>query len=133
MKNPSALSRAVELGRRAARVGFDWTEAREVRKKVLEELAEVDAAIEASASRASVAVCAAPEVVEELGDLLFAVANWARHLQVDAEAALAGANAKFARRFAWIGARARERGVALEALSAAQWDALWRDAKATVG
>jgi nucleoside triphosphate diphosphatase len=133
VKDAAALSRAVELGLRAARVGFDWTKAREVREKVLEELAEVDAAVEASAAGASAAACAAPEVVEELGDLLFAVANWGRHLQVDAEAALAGANAKFERRFAWIGARARERGVALEALSAAQWDALWRDAKAAVG
>lgn len=104
-----------------------------MREKVLEELAEVDAAIEGSAAQASAAACASPELIEELGDLLFAVANWGRHLHVDAEAALVGANAKFERRFAWIGTRARERGVALEALSAVQWDALWRDAKAAVG
>jgi ATP diphosphatase len=69
-------------------------------------------------------------VAEEIGDVLFAVANWARHLKVDAEVALRAANAKFERRFQAMEARARTRGLALEKLSPAEWDALWREVKA---
>ena len=83
-----ALLRADKLQRRAARVGFDWPDAAGPRAKVVEEMDEVDAAID-PAHRA-----------EEVGDLLFAVVNWARHLGVDAEAALRHANGKFERRFA---------------------------------
>lgn len=134
-----ALSRAVEIGRRAAWLGFDWATARQVRAKVVEELAEVDAAIDKSATQACAvadvvgAAPPAPEIVEELGDLLFAIANWGRHLRVNPEEALAAASAKFERRFGWITARVRERGLEPEALSAAQWDELWRDAKSAVG
>ncbi|HYL71801.1 MAG TPA: nucleoside triphosphate pyrophosphohydrolase [Candidatus Dormibacteraeota bacterium] len=119
-----ALTRAAKLGRRAARVGFDWPQAAEVRAKVLEELHEVDAA-QADAGAAP----AAPGVAEELGDLLFAVVNWSRHLGVDAEQALRAANGKFERRFARMEALATQRALALEKLSAAEWDALWREAK----
>ncbi|HXS26302.1 MAG TPA: nucleoside triphosphate pyrophosphohydrolase [Steroidobacteraceae bacterium] len=115
-----ALRRAEKLGKRASRVGFDWSSAADVREKVLEELRELDAA------------CGHAHTVEELGDLLFAVANWARHLRVDAEGALRAANAKFERRFAAMERLARERGLALPALSAAEWDALWREVKAAV-
>jgi MazG family protein len=118
-----ALMRAAKLGRRAARVGFDWENAAQVREKVLEELGELDAALAAGAA------AGAPELGEELGDLLFAVANWSLHLGVDPEVALRGANAKFERRFRRMESLAGERGAALETLSAAQWDALWREAK----
>jgi len=130
-----ALTRAAKLGKRAGRVGFDWPAAPQVREKVAEELAELDAAVSRThavkgASGASTpAALPSPEVFEELGDLLFAVANWSRHLETDPEAALRAANAKFERRFASIERAARERGLALEALSAAEWDALWREAK----
>lgn len=115
-----ALARAAKLGRRAARVGFDWQEPGQVRDKVIEELAEVDEALaEESQER----------VTEELGDLLFAIANWTLHLKIDPEEALRGANAKFERRFRRMEALAGARGAKLEALTAAEWDELWRKAK----
>jgi len=115
-----ALTRAAKLGRRAARVGFDWPDAQQVRAKVLEELVEVDAAVGAADSGA---------LADELGDLLFSIVNWSRHLHIDAEEALREANRKFERRFARMETLAGVRGLELEALSAAQWDALWREAK----
>ena len=99
-----ALMRAAKLGRRAARVGFDWPEARAVRAKVLEELQR--GGCEAHGGRR-----APRRSCEELGDLLFAVANWSRHLHVDARARCARANAKFERRFARMERLARERGL----------------------
>jgi len=123
-----ALVRAAKLGRRAARVGFDWPDAREVRAKVLEELHEMDAAL-AAASGAGEAGSDAAAVAEELGDLLFSIVNWSRHLKLDAEEALRAANAKFERRFARMESLARARGLDLKGLSAAEWDALWREAK----
>jgi nucleoside triphosphate diphosphatase len=111
-----ALARAAKLGRRAGRVGFDWAGPRDVREKVMEEINELDAAAEAA-------------VPEELGDLLFAVANWSRHLQVDPEAALRAANLKFERRFACMEHKANDRGLTLRALSPAEWDELWRECK----
>lgn len=116
-----ALTRAAKLGRRAARVGFDWSEAREVRSKVLEELQEVDAA------------GTHEQRIEELGDLLFAVANWSRHLEVDAEDALRLANRKFMRRFTRMEQLAGERDLQLRRLSAAEWEALWCEAKLNGG
>ena len=128
-----ALRRAEKLGKRASRVGFDWVSAADVREKVLEELRELDAAAaEQLIGRTEDAQIGHAHTVEELGDLLFAVANWARHLRVDAEGALRAANAKFERRFAAMERLARERGLALAALSAAEWDALWREVKAAV-
>jgi ATP diphosphatase len=118
-----ALVRAAKLGRRAARVGFDWPDARAVRAKVLEELHEMDAALAAASPAGDAAVA------DELGDLLFSIVNWSRHLKLDAEAALRAANAKFERRFAGMESLARARGLDLEGLSAAEWDALWREAK----
>ena len=119
-----ALIRAAKLGKRAARVGFDWRDAAAVRDKVLEELHEVDAAVAAGPSNTG-------HVAEEMGDLLFALVNWGRHLQVDPEEALRAANSKFERRFHQLEALARHRGLALDALSAADWDALWREVKGT--
>jgi nucleoside triphosphate diphosphatase len=122
-----ALVRAAKLGKRAGRVGFDWPDARGVRDKVLEELREVDAAM--AAARAG----NARAVVEEMGDLLFAIANWSRHLRFDAEEALRAANSKFERRFRAMEALAWERGTALDGLSPQQWEALWEEAKQTEG
>jgi nucleoside triphosphate diphosphatase len=115
-----ALARAAKLGRRARRVGFDWAVAAEVRAKMDEELAEVDAALAAGDAR---------QVAEEIGDLLFTVANWARHLEVDAEDALRGAALKFERRFECMEQAAERGGLALDELDPAQWEKLWRDAK----
>ncbi len=118
-----ALSRAAKLGRRAARVGFDLEHASQVRDKVLEEVREIEEALagEAGAGREPLA--------EEVGDLLFAVANWALHLKLDPEAALRAANSKFERRFRRMEALAAAAGMPLRTLDAAQWDALWRRAK----
>jgi MazG family protein len=118
-----ALTRSAKLGRRARRVGFDWGEPAAVRAKIDEELAEADAALAEGR----------PErLAEEIGDLLFTMANWARHLQVDPEAALRAAASKFEQRFEHMEKLAAARGQSLERLSPAQWDALWREAKASV-
>jgi nucleoside triphosphate diphosphatase len=115
-----ALARAAKIGKRAGRVGFDWPYATGVRVKIDEELREIEAVAEGEhADRA-----------EELGDLLFAVANWARHLEVDAEESLRLANAKFERRFRVMEKLATERALVLKDLSPEQWDGLWNEAKA---
>jgi MazG family protein len=116
-----ALARAAKLGRRARRVGFDWDSAAGVRAKVAEELAEVDSALQHARPQA---------VAEEIGDLLFAIANWARHLEVDAEDALRGASLKFERRFEHMERDAAAQGLALERLTPEQWEQLWCAAKA---
>ena len=115
-----ALVRAAKLGRRAARVGFDWQEPAQVRDKVLEELGEVDEALLRDSRE---------DLTEELGDLLFAIANWTLHLKIDPEEALRAANAKFERRFRQMESLAAAQGTKLETLTAAQWDELWRRAK----
>jgi ATP diphosphatase len=114
-----ALSRAAKLGKRAGRVGFDWPDASGVRDKMEEELREIDAVPVSDRERRA----------EELGDLLFATANWARHQGVDPEEALRLANAKFERRFRAMEALAARRGLALGTLTAAAWDALWNEVK----
>jgi nucleoside triphosphate diphosphatase len=131
-----ALTRAGKLGRRASRVGFDWESAPQVREKVAEELAETDEAVSACAAQDSKgealdrsAARDSEHVKEELGDLLFALANWGRHLGVDAEQALHGANGKFESRFRIMEALARAQGRALESFTAAEWEALWAQAK----
>ena len=116
-----ALTRAVKLGKRAATVGFDWPDVKGVRAKVDEELAELDRAA-ASNDRA--------EIAAEMGDVLFSLANWCRHLQLDPETCLRSANERFARRF-----RSVERAVARDDrgwpdYDAAELDDLWRRAKA---
>ena len=115
-----ALARAAKLGRRAGRVGFDWDAPLAVRAKVNEELAEIDEALEAGNPGA---------VADELGDLLFTVANWARHLGVDPEQALQGAALKFEQRFERMERTAGSENLALTTLSAAQWERLWQAAK----
>ncbi len=123
-----ALTRAQKLGKRAGRVGFDWTDMSDVRAKITEELAELDeAALEARDPEEP--SMAPAHVVEEMGDLLFAIANWGRHVGADAEGALRAANAKFERRFASMEALAQQRALTLTALSLEQWEALWQEAK----
>ncbi len=116
-----ALTRAVKLQKRAARVGFDWPSTDEVVAKITEEAAEL---VEAR-DRLTEA-----EVAEEFGDLLFVMANLARHLQVDPEAALRAANAKFTRRFGRIEDWLAEAGKHPEDSDLAEMDALWDRAKA---
>lgn len=108
-----ALLRAEKLQKRAARTGFDWPDASGARAKIDEELAEVEAASDA-------------ERAEEVGDLLFAVVNWARKLDIDAEAALRQANAKFERRFKAMEGEALD---AFEALDLDAKEALWQRVK----
>ncbi len=72
---------------------------------------------------------AQPRLAEELGDLMFTIVNWSRHLHLDAETALRAANDKFERRFARMEVLAQERGLELARLSAAAWDGLWNEAK----
>jgi nucleoside triphosphate diphosphatase len=124
-------ARAAKLGRRAARVGFDWPDAAGVRAKIAEELREVEAALTASGGAAGGAAgdAAGDAAAEELGDLLFAIVNWGRHLHIDAESALRAANDKFERRFRSMERLARERGLTLERLSAQEWEGLWQEAK----
>jgi ATP diphosphatase len=117
-----ALMRAYKLSKRAARVGFDFENAGQCADKVEEELAEVRAA-----SRNVPA--ASEEIFEEVGDLLFAAANLARKLEVDAEAALRAANAKFERRFRAMEALAAERGWEFSELNLAAQESLWQAVK----
>ena len=116
-----ALMRAVKLQKRAARVGFDWPDATSVLDKITEETVElVDAGQNGDAA----------EVHEEYGDLLFVMANLARHLDIDPEAALRDANAKFTRRFRWIEAALAGEHRTPEDSTLAEMDALWNAAKA---
>jgi nucleoside triphosphate diphosphatase len=109
-----ALLRAEKLQKRAARTGFDWPDASGARAKIDEELAEVEAATTSE------------EREEEIGDLLFAVVNWARKQGIDPEAALRGANAKFEKRFKAMEAEA---GDAFEGLDLDGKEALWQQVK----
>ncbi|KGK81410.1 nucleoside triphosphate hydrolase [Stutzerimonas degradans] len=115
-----ALSRAAKLQKRAAQVGFDWPEALPVVDKVREELDEVLVAMSENNAEA---------VAEELGDLLFVVVNLARHLKVDPENALRGANGKFERRFRFIEQALRQAGRPIENCTLQELDALWDAAK----
>ncbi|WP_302480239.1 MazG nucleotide pyrophosphohydrolase domain-containing protein, partial [Sphingomonas bacterium] len=108
-----ALLRAAKLQKRAARTGFDWPDAEGPRAKIVEELDEVAAA-------------ASADVEEEVGDLLFSVVNYVRHLGIDPEAALRRGNAKFERRFAAMEALAGDRFANLDL---AAKEALWQQVK----
>ena len=109
-----ALLRAEKLQKRAARTGFDWPDPHGARAKVIEEIAEIDGATDADA------------LEDEMGDLLFAVVNWARKLGVDPEAALRRGNRKFEKRFRQIETMG---GAGFSALSLDQKEALWVNAK----
>lgn len=116
-----ALTRADKLQKRAARVGFDWPELKPVFAKVREELAELEHEVGSASPR--------ERLEDELGDVLFAVANMARKLGVDPEQALRGTNRKFERRFRHVEARLKERGLKPEQVSLEEMDSYWDEAK----
>lgn len=115
-----ALTRALKLQEKAGKVGFDWNNPRAVLAKLREEIDEVEAELDAGDAKG---------VAGEVGDLLFAVANLARHLAVDPETALRGTNAKFERRFAHIESRLGEAGRAPTGATLDEMEALWSEAK----
>ena len=116
-----ALSRAMKLQEKAGKVGFDWNNVHAVLDKIKEEVAEVEAEITEGSAQA---------LSSEVGDLLFAAVNLARHLKIDPEAALRGTNAKFERRFAHIEDRLAEAGQTPESASLDEMEQLWAEAKA---
>jgi ATP diphosphatase len=116
-----ALTRAVKLQKRAARIGFDWPESAQVLDKIAEEVAEVKSELVEGGSQARLA--------DEVGDLLFAVTNLARHLQLDPEQSLRGANAKFERRFRRVEALAAEQYGATARPGLEALEAFWTQAK----
>jgi ATP diphosphatase len=115
-----ALTRAMELQRKASSVGFDWNDPRAVLHKIREEADEIEAALDRGDAK---------ELADETGDLLFALVNLARHVGADPELALRGTNAKFERRFGFIERRLAAQGRSLESASLAEMDALWNEAK----
>jgi ATP diphosphatase len=117
-----ALTRAMELQRKAGSVGFDWNDPRAVLHKIREEADEIEAALDRGD---------AGELTDETGDLMFALVNLARHTGVDPELALRGTNAKFERRFGYIERTLAQQGRSLESASLVEMDALWNEAKAT--
>jgi tetrapyrrole methylase family protein/MazG family protein len=116
-KDMPALSYAQAVQRRVARVGFDWEEVKDVVHKLAEEVAEFEEAVEHQRK------------VEEFGDILFTLANVARRLDIDLEAALRGANERFYERFSRMEEMCKQRGISLAALSLEEQDALWEEAK----
>jgi tetrapyrrole methylase family protein/MazG family protein/ATP diphosphatase len=118
--NLPALSRAVKLGKRAARVGFDWPDYTGVRAKLAEELEELDDAVAAGDPRATAA---------EMGDLLFSIANACRHLDLDPESCLRAVNGRFQDRFERIERSVRESGRGWTAFSLDELESLWQAAK----
>jgi MazG family protein len=120
-KSFPSLLEALKITKKAAKVGFDWENAEQIFEKVDEETAELKAAME---SRDAISI------EEEIGDLLFAVVNLARHLDVEPETALRRTNLKFRNRFAHIERSVKGRGDSLENTSLEQMDELWNEAKA---
>ncbi len=115
-----ALTRAMELQRKASTVGFDWNDPRAVLAKIREEADEIEAALDSGNPE---------ELADETGDLLFALVNLARHVGADPESALRGTNAKFERRFAYIERALAAKGRSLEDATLEEMDALWNEAK----
>ena len=120
--NLPALLRALKLQKRAARVGFDWPDVSHVIDKITEEAAEL---VEARDTMGQ------DEMVDEMGDLLFVIANLARHLDIDPEEALRRTNAKFTRRFGAVEAALAARGKRPEDSTLQEMDALWNEVKAS--
>ena len=120
-KSFPSLLEALKITKKAAKVGFDWENAEQIFAKVDEETAELKAAMESDDARS---------IEEEIGDLLFAVVNLARHLDVEPETALRRTNLKFRSRFAHIERSVKERGESFENTSLEQMDELWNEAKA---
>jgi ATP diphosphatase len=117
-----ALARAMELQRKASTVGFDWNDPRAVLRKIREEADEIEAALDEANP---------DELAEEVGDLLFAAVNLARHVRADPDLALRGTNAKFERRFAYIERALKSQGRSLTGATLEEMDALWNEAKTT--
>ena len=116
-----ALIHASKLQRRAASVGFDWTEMRQVLDKIEEEIAEIRAELDGGADHSA--------INDEVGDLLFACINFARHVNVDAETALMSTNRKFIKRFRYIESRLAQRNQSLADTRLEEMDALWEESK----
>jgi len=128
-----ALMRAEALQKKARNVGFDWPDVHGSLAKVREELAEVVAEIDAELAFAAaneVKFTAGEKTAEELGDLLFSIVNLTRHLKLDAEGLLTGANDKFARRFRAVEERIKAAGKAVSDCSMEELDAAWEAVKA---
>ncbi|MGA9853373.1 MAG: MazG nucleotide pyrophosphohydrolase domain-containing protein [Gammaproteobacteria bacterium] len=119
--NLPALIRAVKLQQRAAGVGFDWAELPPVLAKIREELAELEMEITARAP--------AERTLDELGDVLFAVANLARKLELDPEQALHGTNRKFQRRFGAVEQQLAKQGKRPQDTTLKEMDVIWEQAK----
>lgn len=115
-----ALTRALKLQEKASRVGFDWNDARQVLAKIREETEEVSHALDAGGTDA---------IRDEIGDLLFAVVNLARHAGVDPETALRGTNDKFVRRFGHVEAQLAAEGRRPDEARLDEMEALWQEAK----
>ncbi|ARQ03144.1 nucleoside triphosphate pyrophosphohydrolase [Pseudorhodoplanes sinuspersici] len=115
-----ALTRALKLQQKASKVGFDWNDPRAVLDKIKEETAEIERALDAADNAAA---------ADEIGDLMFALVNLARHLDIDADTSLRGTNAKFERRFAAIEAALARIGRTPSEATLAEMDALWDEAK----
>lgn len=115
-----ALTRALKLQQKAARVDFDWKDAGPILDKIEEEFSELSEAVEQQKSA---------EIVEEFGDLLFSIVNYGRHLGVDPEAALRQTNEKFRSRFHHVETVLSGAGTSLEEASLDQMEQLWQDAK----
>jgi nucleoside triphosphate diphosphatase len=116
-----ALARALKLQQKAGKVGFDWNDPKAVLAKIREEADEIASELDSGRQE---------KVAGEIGDLLFAVVNLARHLKVDPDGALRGTNVKFERRFAAIERSLATRGKTPSEASLAEMDALWDEAKA---
>jgi ATP diphosphatase len=121
-----ALTRAVKLQDKAGAVGFDWPHLRDVFEKLREEFTELEDVALCTNSKQSIAQ---EKIHEEFGDVLLALANLARHLKVDPEAALRSANEKFVRRFRYVEEALAERGKSPAQSDLAEMDALWNEAK----
>ncbi|WP_054309868.1 nucleoside triphosphate pyrophosphohydrolase [Mesorhizobium sp. 1M-11] len=115
-----ALTRALKLQEKAARVGFDWSQAEPILDKIEEEIAELREALAKGDTAA---------IKDEFGDMLFAVVNLGRHLKVDSEAALSGTNDKFRKRFHYVEQALDTSGGSLEQASLDEMEALWQQAK----
>lgn len=115
-----ALSQALKISKRAAKAGFEWPDEAGVVAKLREETAEIEAALQSETNE---------RVAEEIGDLLFTAVNMARWRDINPELALRDVNRKFLARFETMEKQAKARELALESLSATQWEELWQEAK----
>lgn len=133
-----ALTRAVKLQNKAAKVGFDWPDASFVFDKIEEELQEVreaysQASQEGQDKEQELSLRSQEKLTEEIGDLMFVITNLARHMKIDPEHAARGANNKFCSRFSYIEQELLNSGRSLDEASLEEMDALWDEAKLNEG